>query len=66
MVKYNWEGTGYPSGKDDRTKIEKNNEKIHLNVLHAQKKKRKIYCACLSNHDSKHEKQVINLRIKDK
>ena len=41
MGKYNWEGTGYPSGKDDRTKIEKNNEKIRLNVLHAQKKKEK-------------------------
>lgn len=44
MGKYNWEGTGYPSGKDDRTKIEKNNEKIRLNVLHAQKKKKNILC----------------------
>ena len=35
--KYNWEETNFSSEKDDWKKIEKNNEKIALNVLHAKR-----------------------------
>ena len=39
--KYNWEEINFPSEKDDRKKIEKNNLTIAFNVLYA--KKEKIY-----------------------
>ena len=42
--KYNWEGINFPSKKDDRKKIEKNNVTITLNVLYAKKEK---YISCL-------------------
>ena len=42
--KYNWEGINFPSEKDDRKKIEKNNVTITLNVLYAKKEK---YISCL-------------------
>ena len=32
--KYKWEGTNFPSGKDDWEKFEKNNAAIALNVLY--------------------------------
>ena len=55
--KYNWEGTNFPSEKDDWKKFEKNNVTIAINVLYAQKEK--IYPAYVSKHDSNCEKQVI-------
>ena len=33
IYKYDWKGTNYLSGKDDRKTFEKNNPKIVLNVL---------------------------------
>ena len=59
--KYNWEGTIFPSEKDDWKKFEKNNVTIALNVLYA--KKEKIYPAYVSKHNSNREKQVILLMI---
>ena len=59
--KYNWEGTNFPSEKDDWKKLEENNVTIALNVLYA--KKEKIYPAYVSKHNSNYEKQVILLMI---
>ena len=59
--KYNWEGTIFPSEKDDWKKFEKNNVTIALNVLYAEKEK--IYPAYVSKHNSNREKQVILLII---
>ena len=39
MNKYNWEGTYFPSEKDDWIKFEKINVEIALNVLYAKKEK---------------------------
>ena len=36
---YNWEGTNYPSEKDDWKNFESNNLTIALNVLYAKKEK---------------------------
>ena len=59
--KYNWKGIDFPSEKDDRKKIGKNNVTISLNVSYA--KKEKIYPGHVSKHDSNREKQVILLII---
>ena len=61
ITKYNWEGTNFPSEKNDWKKIEKNNVTIALNVLYA--KIAKIYPAYVSKHNSNREKQVILLMI---
>ena len=37
--KYNWEGKSFPSEKDDRQKLEKDNLTIAINVLYAKKEK---------------------------
>ena len=62
--KYNWKDINYPSGKDDWKKFEKNNPTIALNVLYA-KIEEKIYQAFISKHNSKREKQIILLMIRN-
>ena len=61
MNKYKWEGTNFPSQKDDWKKFDKKNVTIALNVLYA--KKEKIYPAYASKNYSNREKQVIRLMI---
>ena len=58
---YKWEGIHFPSVKDDWKKTEKNNFKIALNILYAEKEK--IYPAYVSKHNSSRQKQVIILMI---
>ena len=48
--KYNWEGTNYPSEKDDWKNFQKNNLTIALNVLFV--KKMDICPTNLSKHSS--------------
>ena len=62
--KHNWKDINYPSGKDDWKKFEKNNPTIALNVLYA-KIEEKIYQAFISKHNSKREKQIILLMIRN-
>ena len=64
MDKYNWKDINYPSGKDGWKKFEKNNPTIALNVLYA-KIEEKIYQAFISKHNSKREKQIILLMIRN-
>ena len=59
--KYNWENINFPSEKDDRKKIDKNNVTIALNVLYA--KKGKTYPAYVSKRNSNCERQVIIFMI---
>ena len=40
--RYKWEGTNFPSEKDDWKRLEKNNITIPLNVLYARKIKKHI------------------------
>ena len=39
ISKFNWEGTNFPSEKDDWKKFEKNNVAISINVLYAKNEK---------------------------
>ena len=55
--RYNWKGINCPSQKDDWRKNEKNSVTIAFNVLY-EKKKKKIYVASFSKHNSNREKQV--------
>ena len=59
--KYNWEGINFPSEKDDW----KNLRKImwQLVLMFCMLKKKKIYPAYVSKHNSNREKQVILLMI---
>ena len=57
--RYNWEGTNFPSEKDDWKKFKKDNATIAFNVSLA--KKEKVYLAYVSKHNSNREKQVIIL-----
>ena len=59
--KYKWEGTIFPSEKDDWKTFDKNNVKIDLNVLYVRKEK--IYPAYVSKYNSNCEKQVTLLKI---
>ena len=59
--KYNWEPIKFPSEKDVRKKIEKNNVIIAVNVLYAKKEKK--YPSYVSEHNSNREKQVFFLMI---
>ena len=56
---YNWEGTHFPSEKDDREKFEKNNVTIALNDAPKDAKNEKIY-------NSNLEKQGILLMISNR
>ena len=58
--KFNWKEINF-SAKDDSERFEKNNVTIAFNVSDA--KKRKLYPATFSKHNSNHEKQVILLMI---
>ena len=51
------EGINFPSEKDDWKIFERNNVRVSLNVLYAEKEK--IYPAYVSKHTSNREKQVI-------
>ena len=59
--KFNWKEINFSSAKDDSEKFEKNNVTIAFNVSDA--KKRRIYPANFSKHNSNCEKQVILLMI---
>ena len=59
--KYNWEGTNFPSEKDNWKIYEKNNVTISLNVLYARKGN--IYPAYVSKYNSNREKRVVILII---
>ena len=60
--KYNWEGTNFPSERDNWKNFIKNSVTIALNVLYAKKK---LYSAYVSKHNSKREKQVIVVMIQN-
>ena len=55
--KYNWDGTNYPSEKNDWKKVKKTNVTNALNVLYV--KEEKIYYAYVSKNNLNREKQVI-------
>ena len=55
------EGINFPSEKDDWKIFERNNVKVSLNVLYAEKEK--IYPAYVSKSNSNCEKKVILLMI---
>ena len=55
---YNLEGINYPSEKDDRKNVEKNNLTIAVNVLYA-KKDEKICPAYVSKLNSKRENKLL-------
>ena len=59
--KCNWEGINFPSEKDDWKKFEKNYITIALNVF--MLKKKKIYPAYVSKHNSNRKKQITPLMI---
>ena len=61
IAEYNWEGTNYPSERNDWKKFDKNNQPIALKALYA--KNEKIYPAHVAKHNSKCEKQIILLMI---
>ena len=59
--KFNWKEINFSSAKDDSEKFEKNNVTIAFNVSDA--KKRRIYPANFSKHNSNCDKKVILLMI---
>ena len=61
IEKFNWERINYPSEKGDQKKLEKNNLRIALNVLYANKEN--MYSAYVSKHNSNCEKTVMILMI---
>ena len=52
--KYKWEGINFPSDKDDWKRFWKNNEQLLL--IFCMLKKKKIYSAYVSKHNSNCEK----------
>ena len=63
MIKYNWKGINYPTGKDDWKMFEKNNTKVYLNVLYI--KKEYMLCLNICQNVTQIMKKIILLMIQN-
>ena len=63
MIKYNWKGINYPTGKDNWIMFEKNNTKVYLNVLYI--KKEYMLCLNICQNVTQIMKKIILLMIQN-
>ena len=61
IKKHKWKGKNFSGQKDNSKKIENNN--VTISLIFCKPKKKKIYPAYVSKHNSDRKKQIILLLI---